>query len=566
MTLDINYWSQQVKGALRWRQKQGYSDKWEGNLSYWRDEAWGEDELPYNIGRAIILTLMPSLYYANPYCIISSQNPQYMEHASIVESVMNTLLYSMNVKKTYQTICLDGCIFGKGLGQLGYVEGLTKPTSVQEGMESVSIENRTFASQESLDTKVRDNAFWFKRVLPEDFYIPWGFSSLDESPWVIVRRCRSLRHLKKDPRYTITELTTKHAHKTFSKTDTIEADQKEILKNIVDVEHDFIEFFEIYDLVEGTSAAFAPGNTQWMKKPELDPLLKFGLPFMDISFIPDPIRFWTQPIMNMIEPQMKELTNVRTMGRMHISLSILRVFLDQGLLDPEQAKKLEANEVGGIIFTNGSPKDGIMQVVPSLPPELLAWAREIREDIRELVGFDRMTMGGGMEHSRTTATEVQRVASSSDARIEWKREQVGIAYEDMSRKLLQLVFDKWTEEQVVPVVGKDMAIHYVRFSPQQLASEMNLRVDIEPLRKRSKDERTAEIMNLLNLTQALPVDHSYLLQVLSRTYSWLDIQRLMPNTGGQPVNINEYQQQQQAINPEQTKVKQQNLLKQVASA
>lgn len=564
MTLDISYWTKQIKGALRWRETQGFSSKWSGNLKYWRDEAWAADELPYNIGRAVILVLMPSLYYSNPYCLISSQNPQYIEHATIVESVMNSLIYAMNVKKTMQSVCVDTCLFGNGLCELGYVPGITKSATIQEGLDSVNIENRDIAKNESLDTSVRDNAFWYKRILPEDFYIPWGTSSIDDSPWIVVRRCRSLRHLKKDERYTLTDATTKHAHRTFSKTDTIDADQKEILKDIGDIEHDFIEFYEVYDIIEGKSGAFAPGHSSWMRKFEYDDMLKFGHKFTNISFIPDPIRFWTEPIMTMIEPQMKELTNVRTMGRLNIALSIIRLFLDKGIMDAEDLKKLENNEFGGIFLTNGSPKDSIMTMTPSLPPELLAWVREIREDVRELVGFDRMSMGGGMEHSRTTATEVQRVASNSDARLEWKREQVGIAFEDMARKLLMLVFDKWTEEQVVPVVGKDMAIHYVRFTPAQLASELNLRVDIEPLRKRTKEERSAEIMSMIQMTQMLPVDHSYLLQVLSRSYSWLDFQRLFPKTQGQPVNMQEYAQQQQQLNPENVKMKQQNLLKQVA--
>jgi hypothetical protein len=565
MTHDTKYWDKQIRGAISWRQKQGWSDSWKKNLDYWRDAGWGQDELPYNIGRALILVLMPSLYYANPYCLISSQNPDYIEHASIVESVMNSLLYAMKVKKTFQDKCLDACLFGRGMGEIGYVDGLFKPSSIQEGMMSTNVEERTIAKNESLDTTVRDNAFWYKRILPEDFYIPYGYNSLDEAPWVVVRRCRSMEHLKQDKRYKITDDTTKSGRRSYKKTEVIATDQKEIISDAEGIEHDFVEFYEVYDLLSGEISAFAAGSDKYMRKPETYDLLKFGLPFSDISFIPDPIRYWTQPLMSMIEPQMRELTNVRTMGRLHIALSIMRVFLDRNALDPEQAKKLEGNEIGGIIYTNGDPRNSIMQVTPNLPPELLAWVREIREDVRENVGFDRMMSGGGMEHSRTTATEVQRVASSSDARIEWKREQVGLAYEDMARKLLQIVFEKWTEEQVVPVVGKDMSIQYVRFSPQQLAGELTLRADIEPLRKRTKDERTAEVANLLNLTQSLPADHSYLLQVLSRTYSWMDFRRLFPQTNQQTMNINDYQQQQRNMNPQQAQQGQQNALKKVAS-
>lgn len=579
---NINYWSEQIKNALIWRKEPyGWYNSWRQSLRYWRDKAWGENyedrikAIPYNIGRAIGLVQLPALYYNNPYVMVTSRNPEFMIESMIIENVLNTLVYAMKLKETFQEMSLNCFNFGKGIGQLGFIHSFIRSESFDEALTGQTIEDRDIASIQSHDFKERDNAAWFRSVDPEGFIIPFGFKSIEGAPWCGVEVFKRIEDLKKDKRYknlsdNAIDAAVEHAYDPN--------DTKDILREKI-VEHGFIRFWELYNAEEKKIHAVIPGYDRWIRNDSwIDgergtdvSILKFGLPCFDFEFIPDPRHYWTEPEMIAIEPQMVELCDARAQARAHRESAIAKVIISRLLFDKDnpEVKKLESGQVAQFIWSDVPITDDmIKQLNITIPPELLAWVREIREDTRELTGFDRMSMGGELPGTRRTATEVNKVSSGREHRLDWKREQIGICFENVVRRLLMVVFENWTEEKIIPVIGKDMARNFVKFKPQQLASEFSLRVDIDNLRPKSKDERTAEIMSMIQMSAQMPgvMDSMYLLRTLSHQFSWLDVTRLIPNQEQSVQSLDQFKQSQLGMPNQQVQAGQENLMKSASNA
>ena len=561
----VEYWEPHLKNGLLWRKEPyGWEGSWKQSIDYWRDRAWGDENarkkaIPYNIGRSIGLVQLPALYYNNPYVMVSSRNPDFMVESTIIESVLNTLVYAMKMKETFQQMSLNSYTFGKGIGQIGFIHSFVRSQNFNEALTGATVEDRDIAESQTHNFHERDNTAWFRSVDPEGFILPFGYHSIETAPWCAVEVFKRIEDLENDKRYKIPEAAQKMAAEhAYDPNDT-----KDILRSKV-LDHGFIRFWEIYDTVTKGIYAIIPGFPDFIRKDiwvkdEVGTdasILKFGLPFFSFEFIPDPQHFWCEPEMIALEPQMTELCDARAQARAHREAAIVKLLIDRNLIEKGSAqdKKLQSGEVAQFIFTDGPiTQDSFKALNIAIPPELITWVREIREDTRELTGFDRMSMGGELSGTRRTATEVNKVSSGREHRLDWKREQIGICFENVVRRLLMVVFDNWTQKRIVPVTGKNLAQQYVKFKPSMLASEFSLRVDIDNLRPANKEQRTQEIMGMIQMATQIPnLDTAYLLKTLSHEFRWLDMRQLMPQPKGGAVSLDEYralQENQQNQNP-----------------
>lgn len=564
---DLKYWEKKLEAARIWRQRFGWEYQWDDSLKYWRDEAWDRKrDLPYNIGQSLGMAQLPALYYNNPYIIVSTENQKLTEHCLIVESVLNTLVYGMNVQDEFEEMTLDAFTMGRGIGQIGYIKGFIAPESFEQALRETHIFSRSISSTQTHDMRVRDNAAWFRRIDPEDALIPYGVRRLEEAPWFTIRHRRRVEDLKNDPRISVSNKELERFKSAVKSEDSTELYDSEIMRE-GSVEHDYLEYWEIWCFQDGTVGAMIPGYDKWLSKPTEEgdaELLRFGLPFESFGFIPDTRRFWWEPELLAMEPQLLEMSATRKQAQEHRKVSVLKILMESDLLEPDEFEKLLQGTVGGIVKVNPSSKDikgRIADIKGYIPPELLQWHREIRDDIRERIGFSRMDLGAEMPTSHRTAAEVRQVSAKSDSRLQWKRKQIARSFTSMVRKLLMIIFENWTGQQVVPIVGKDMSIYYVEFEPQELASEYSLRVDVESMRPKSRDERVAQLASLLNMTANMPVNHGYLLQLLMRNFEWINVAKVLPQAQGGPMNPAQFAQTQSGMPQQKIQSGQQQAIK-----
>ena len=163
----------------------------------------------------------------------------------------------------------------------------------------------------------------------------------------------------------------------------------------------------------------------------------------------------------MIEVQQTELNDIRTMAKAHRKVALLKVLYDKTLKPDELAKLLDSDPKAAVGIDVG-PQGDIRKMVALLqshvPPDFRSAAAEVREDIREIVGFSRNQMGAfEAPGGRRTATEAEIVRVASLIRVDERRDIMADMLSSIVRGMNQIIFENWTAERIVDIVGEDGA-------------------------------------------------------------------------------------------------------------
>ncbi len=169
-----------------------------------------------------------------------------------------------------------------------------------------------------------------------------------------------------------------------------------------------------------------------------------------------------------------------------------------------------------------------------VPPDLISAAREVREDVREIVGFSRNQMGSFEESSgRRTATEAGIVKAASMIRIDERRDIMTDYLERIIRKCNQIIFENWGAERLVDIVGEDGAKYWIRFTGKEIKGEFAYKINPEEAVPEDRRTRRAEIMEYIQVAAQTPgIDMKYLLESYAgQLGDWLDPRMLFPGEG-----------------------------------
>jgi hypothetical protein len=129
----------------------------------------------------------------------------------------------------------------------------------------------------------------------------------------------------------------------------------------------------------------------------------------------------------------------------------------------------------------------------------------------------------------------------------------------MMRKVNQIIFERWTEEKVIPVVGYDGAKYWVNYTGRDNRAEYNLKVDVESMSPRTKMVKKRELLELIQAVGKNPrANIDYLMRMLLKEYNWVDAMQVFPSaneTMEQPMQQQQFMQQQQSLmnNPAELK-------------
>jgi len=301
----------------------------------------------------------------------------------------------------------------------------------------------------------------------------------------------------------------------------------------------WVELFEIHDKRTQSVMVLSLDHDQWLRKPEFDYLQVEGLPAEVLGFNEDPDYFWWAPDARMIEPQQEEINDIRTMAKRHRKVALLKVLYDKGMLsDKDEITKLMDADPKAAVAIDAGPNGDVRKAVAlfqsHVPPDLITAAREVREDVREIVGFSRNQMGSFEESSgRRTATEASIVKAASMIRIDERRDVMADHLEKIVRKWNQLVFQNWSAERLIDIVGPDGARYWVRFTGQEIKGEFAYSINPEESIPEDKRTRRAEVLEFIQVAAQTPgADMKYLLEsYASQLGDWLDPKMLFPGEG-----------------------------------
>lgn len=563
---DIEEWRKAIDLGYIFKKKYGDCERWNVYRDYYRGKfaAYHSDTkfLPYNLTYAMARTLIPNIYFRNPYINISPRpkmgSPIPMDiHAKIVEFIDNWLVQEMSIKKEIKTGLLDCFFTNRGIWKIGYDSQFGfKPEQTQDmqGLSDTTFSQFTKKGDfTEYNINIKPGMPWVTRIDPDDIIVPFGVRTLDDCPWIAHRVIRPLDDVKADPKYkNVGDLEGTHLEQIYK--DNKRSDFYKELSKICD----WVEIWEIRDRKHKEVMAFVPDYNKFIREPEEDVLQIEGLPYVDITFNEDPQYYWGPSDVAIIEPQQLECNEARTQAMLHRRVALLKFLVDQNLIENDEIDKMISENVGPVVKIKGPPAPAVVQLQPHIPADLIGWVEQIRMDVREMLGFSRQA-AGEMPPGRRTAQEVNIATQAKELRVDERRDMVADALTDIVRKTNQIIFDRWDTQHIVQVVGYDGAKYWIQYAKDAIVGEYNVKVDVESMTPMTKNLKKKEIIELIGALAKFPgLNLSYLLRTLLREFDYLDAMAILPQApemaqgGGQPMPAQQFvgQQQQMLQNPQ----------------
>jgi len=557
------YWTREIRAALQFRRKYADDARWDT----WRrlrrgDHKPNQYKVPVNVIHALIDSFLSETLWGRikvHHVPLSPSKPFSWERAKVLEAVDNRIIDELNFKRNMEMAALCACSYGTGPIKIGFgsefgVSAL--PTNIG-GPDDVDPETADVSRDRARNRlEYRDNikAYqpWIQWWSPRDFLVSDGTLESSDARWCAFRIERPAKDLIKDKRYKNTknlvgdgsEPVSTMGGTRFERDQHIYQDSNEPVRKVV--------FWEIHDKKTGDILAVAPRFNALLRKEHNVLYRSHGLPMESLIFTPDDAAFWGISDIKMVEPQLYELNDIRTQAKKARALSVLKFLYRQGAFSETELNKLLSQRAGVGVKVNsgaqGDLKNQVMPLQPNEPMTLLADAEQVFRDIQVILGYSENTLGG-FAGGRATATEVQQVGRSHQTRIVRRQERLKYVVGNILRKVNELVFDLWTEDQIIAVTTEPERQLWVQFKGDDLRGEYRTEINIEFSDPVTLATQRREALELLQVAaQTIGPKHpemiAQLVQSVMQTYKQTQVPEMGPPRNSQPMPFDQYAGQQ----------------------
>jgi len=540
---DVSWWIQQIRFGTSWRKKMTYQDRWPHWVRYYRNE-FDPGVLSANIFFRMVRTIVPRIYFRNPSVSISPSQPGMLNwaFAQVLERVDNKLIRSMRLKKYFKKSIQHSWFYGTGFIKTGFGAAFSYDFE-KHSVEAPLARN----GKRALETfaNIHSDLPWVRSAHPGNIIIPEELDDFDDIPWIAEWIRRPIDDVRDDPRLSNTKNLGPSSRQNVLDVDRVDAMRRNT--------SDMIDLLEIHDIRTGKVIVLAPSSSDRILLYEDDGLMFDGMNnYFPIVFNPNDNCAWGIPDSKILEPHQLELNHLRTIEMYHWRLSVIKILAKRGALAPDQAEKLVSETVKPVIETTEDPRVSVQFTDGGgIPAGLFEADAQLMRDIREVTGFSRNEFGEHMPaSSRTSATESRIVKLASEIRIDERRDEVADVLVNVMTHINRLIFEHWSGEQVIDVVGPLGVPLWVKFKPKIL-QEGNYHINVDPDNSlpESKDVREQKAVQLYGLLKENPlIDPIRLTRYLLHELHGVQFDDMMrgmpPGLGGptQPLEVQQYAQ------------------------
>ena len=558
---EIVKWVENMRGGKTYMKDFAQPQNWGIYRNYYRGEFMhgqpGKRKYSVAIIFAILRSMLPQVYFTNPYICATNEVAGFYLQSKIVEKIDKKMLRDTKLKKTLKELITEASLCGTAPLLTGFDTEYGYDTRFKESVldentgEEVSIGGTLLQFDEKTGNRLEFNEMikpgmpWSDKVKPEFFLVPYGYDRLHKVPWVMRMYVRHLDDVKKDPRLVGAKDIKANAISTFDW-----MKEKQLHQKMPNQNHgDFVFLWEIRDLKTGRMMIMQEGNKKFLYN-EKDELQKFGNPYMELTFNYDDEYFWGIPDAKYLEDQQLAVNEVRTIQMETRRASKLRFIYDENIMtDTGEIEKLLTEDTGVAIKASGDVDKGIKVFQPYVPADLNIDVEAIRKDARELSGFSRNQVGE-FEGGRRTATESNIVQMASQIRISERKDILADLLVDIVDRYNQYMFSQWNVKQVEDIVGPDGVRYWVNFNFDEIKSKYAIRVDPEsgvPVSSETRKQEAVQIAQYIHQSPlvAMAIQNGqpppYNLEALDRfvlgQFEGIPIDEIMPmraGAGGNP--------------------------------
>lgn len=475
--IDTGWWAEQISAGIAYRERYAYEAKWKRWRSYYRGE-WDKGILPKNVFFPMLRSVVPRVYFRNPQVSIRPAIPGFinMAFAQITNRLMNKLITQSGLKKEMKRIVHDTFMHGSGFAKIGY-GALHTPSITSPEQEAPTEKGEAF----EYDSKILPGMPWAKRVGAGQIVLPDGTGRIEEARWIANFIRRPKDDLLRDPRLKNVEGIAGTAYRGDTE------GKGPAVKHTIEM----VDLFEVRDrkfhrvfLFAPAGGAKNPGSAQGGREllmEDNDFLQERGFPFKQVVFNDDNEVCWGIPHAQILEPPQLEANEIRTQTMHHRRASLVKLLVSLGAISEEEKAKLLSEDVSAVVEIEGNLNNSVKTLQIAYIPQDLMQAESLNStDVRETLGFSRNEFGEFQtRRGDTSAEEARNVHASSEIRIDEMRDAMADLLEEVVREWMEIVFEFWSEDQLIDVVGPGGIPIWVQVNPRDLRSGRYI-VNIDP--------------------------------------------------------------------------------------
>lgn len=487
---DVEWWMSQIRAGEKFRDHYAVKNSWNEWRNMYRSN-FVPGIFPKNVMFTMRRTLVPRIYFRNPSVSIVSAKPGAENQAisKILERIDNKMFRHMNIKTEMKRMVDKAFVCGTAIGKIGYGAEFT-PTPEIDGTSTPIAKD---GGRVEYRTGVEDNMPWFRALNTDDFVVPAGLGVFEDAYFVAHRIRRPVDDVRRDSRLDgARNLSSTKMGKNWRESD---------MGPLYDP-RPFMDLWEIRDKRTRKVIVVSPDAPDSILYYGDDELQRSGsVPFFPAIFNEDDEIFWGVPDAKILEPYQLEINEIKTQMMKHRRLSIIKTFYEKGAIAKEEIQKMLEETVNAAVEVNDIGK--VLQTqISQIPRDLFAMDDAIMQDIRETMGFSRNQFGEfAVGSADRTATEAQIVRQASEIRVDERRDKLADVTVDITKAMNSIIFNHWTDEQVIDVIGPDGLPIWVSFQASALRDgKFDVKVDPDssvPETKQLREQKATQMYQIL---------------------------------------------------------------------
>ena len=539
---------EKLDSSARWRDEMGYDALWRRMVDLYRGKHWPrttvskEDLIAVTLAFSTVTVIAPAVSVNHPKIVVTPNKPEDEDRSAFVEAVVNHLWRHHDFRKPFRRSVKDILIFGHGWLKVGWKfleqERQLGDAERDELFAEATVETDMFAMENpemagdlpgeeqmmasvplTTMTVVEDQPF-IERVSPYDIYIDPEATCIEDAQWIAQRITRPLDEAKKDKRYKASVRKNLSAdsmlNPMYAPTDREE--QNQYLAGVVER----TVIYEFYDIVNNTMSVVPQSGGEFLVDPMPMPYA-YGQPFVMLRNYDVPDYFYPMGDLEAIESLQLELDKTRSQ-LMNARKRYARKYLyNERSFGPEGREALESEDDGRLVpvVDENKPLSEIVVPMPQIPlsPEIYNLSAIIEQDINTVSGVSEYARGS-MPEIRRTATEASIIADAQNARAADKLAIVEIGIGHLARRVIQLMQQYMTGEQMAQVSAAGGETLFVPFARDDIVGEYDFSVEggsTQPMNETIRKQQAVSLMNAVAPLVGIVIDPAALAKYVLQT-------------------------------------------------
>jgi len=493
---------------------------WSTYIDYFERGRASSTDPEFNLIYVFGSSLIPNLIFQNPYVmgVPLTRDEDGIKNAMLWEGIDNFLVDLLGLKEEVEKAVTFAYLTNVGVLEIGWDA---------DGKEINEHEVGTmFPRISKIDNRRRKNFPWIRALDPRTVIFPTGFNDLRNIPWYAKKLCLPRYEVENLPELKGKQITYNYSSaQVFFLND--KNDEKEAL--------DYLGFYIHRSVETGKVTWITPDGTVLFQQD--DPLQVDGLPLVLFNFNPAISNIFGSPDVSYIESQYLEGNELRADGRWQRKNATLKLLYDTSIMTEKDMERFLSGDALPAIGINVPPNKTLDQCVHEMQyhvqREYLEYAQFLIKDTEYLLGFGPNQMGT-VASGRRTMFEMQQVAQNNLLRVGKRRDSVANAISGAITKINMLVEKNWAHPQVLPVLGMDASLSYVKFKKENLKgiSKIKTKVSTDSLAPSSVEKRKEDMKEIMGILAQFSPESAMMLQPLIRhfisLFDWGEVRGILP--------------------------------------